>query len=59
VCVCLCGVIVQALMQRYYPAGLGPLSDVPHTGPSPVMARVPEWLRVVPRWELYTAQVGS
>jgi hypothetical protein len=44
-------------MRRLYPSGLGPLSDVPRTGPSPVMARVKEWLRVLPRWESYAAQV--
>jgi hypothetical protein len=46
----------QAIMRRLYPPGLGPLSDVPHTGPAPVLARVEEWLRVAPRWEGYATQ---
>lgn len=48
---------LQHLMPRIYPPGLGPLGGVPRTGPSPVMARVPEWLRVVARWEGFSNQV--
>lgn len=47
----------QALMRRLYPPGMGPLTDIPRTGPAPVMARPAEWLRVAPRWEGLSAQV--
>ncbi|EFN57057.1 hypothetical protein CHLNCDRAFT_143799 [Chlorella variabilis] len=51
--------VFKSFMPRFYPPGLGPLSEVPRTGPSPVMARVAEWLRVLPRWEAYSAQIEA
>ena len=48
---------LQPLMRRLYPPGYGPLTDLPPTGPSPVLMRVADWVRVAPRWEGYTAQV--
>lgn len=48
---------LQPLMRRLYPPGYGPLSDLPPTGPSPVLMRAADWVRVAPRWERYTAQV--
>lgn len=56
---CLMPALPQPLMRRMFPAGLGPLSSVPRTGPSPVMARVSEWLRVIPRWEGISRQVSG
>lgn len=50
---------VQTLARRLFPAGLGPLSAVPRTGPAPIMARVSEWLRVIPRWEGISQQVRA
>ena len=45
-------------MRKLYPASEGPLSNIPPTGCSPTLMRVDEWMRVTPRWEAITAQVG-
>ncbi|KAI7843720.1 hypothetical protein COHA_002618 [Chlorella ohadii] len=49
----------RTLARRLFPAGLGPLSAVPRTGPAPIMARVSEWLRVIPRWEGISQQIEA
>lgn len=46
----------QAIMRRLYPPGFGPLSDLQPTGPSPVLARLDQWVTVADRWEGFTAQ---
>ena len=51
--------VPQGVMRKLYPAELGPLTDVPPTGPSPTLLRVEEWMRVTPRWEELTAKVGG
>ena len=53
-----CCTAPQGVMRKLYPAELGPLTDVPPTGPSPTLLRVEEWMRVTPRWEELTAKVG-
>lgn len=45
-------------MRSLYPQGMGPLSDIPRTGPAPVLARPADWLAVLPRWEGLTAQAS-
>ena len=47
------------LIRKVYPPGLGPLSEVPRTGPSPVLMRIADWIRVIPRWEGLATQVGG
>lgn len=49
---------LQGVMRKLYPASEGPLSNIPPTGCSPTLMRVEEWMRVTPRWEAITAQVG-
>lgn len=48
--------IPQAIMRRLYPPGFGRLSDLQPTGPSPVLARLDQWVTVADRWEGFTAQ---
>ena len=47
---------LQPFMRQLYPPGLGPVSDIVGSGPSPVLARVAEWVQVAPRWEGLTQQ---
>lgn len=51
--------MAQGVMRKLYPASEGPLSNIPSTGNSPTLMRVEEWMRVTPRWEALTAQVGG
>ncbi len=37
---------LESVMRKMYPAELGPLTDVPGSGPAPVMMRFDEWLQV-------------
>ena len=37
---------VEGVMRKMYPAEKGPLTDVPGSGPAPVMMRVDEWKKV-------------
>lgn len=37
---------VEGVMRKMYPAERGPLSDVPGSGPAPVMMRLHEWTKV-------------
>lgn len=37
---------ISEVMRKMYPASMGPLSDVPGSGPAPVLMRVAEWLKV-------------
>ena len=46
-------------MLRLLPEGSGELSDVPGTGPAPVLLRLPELLRIAPHWERLTAQIEA
>ncbi|KAL4424219.1 hypothetical protein ABPG75_001520 [Micractinium tetrahymenae] len=50
---------LKAILRRIYPPGLGPLSAIPRTGPSPVLARVAEWLKVADRWEGISEQIEN
>ena len=38
---------IQGVMRKMYPAGKGPLSDVPASGPAPAMMRLHEWKKVL------------
>ena len=37
---------LQAVMQRMYPESAGPITDIPGSGPAPVMMRAHEWAKV-------------
>ena len=37
---------IEGVMRKMYPAEKGPLSDVPGSGPAPVMMRLADWLKV-------------
>lgn len=37
---------INGVMRKMYPESKGPLSDVPGSGPAPVMMRLAEWLKV-------------
>ena len=37
---------IQGVMRKMYPVEKGPLSDVPGSGPAPVLMRVHEWMKV-------------
>ena len=37
---------LESVMRKMYPAELGPLTDIPGSGPAPVMMRFDEWLQV-------------
>ena len=37
---------IQEVMRKMYPADRGPLSNVPPSGPAPVMMRLQEWIKV-------------
>ncbi len=37
---------VEGVMRKMYPVEKGPLSDVPGSGPAPVMMRLHEWIKV-------------
>lgn len=37
---------ISGVMRKMYPASKGPISDVPGSGPAPVLMRVAEWLKV-------------
>ncbi|PSC74116.1 hypothetical protein C2E20_2633 [Micractinium conductrix] len=50
---------LQPFMRQLYPPGLGPVSDIVGSGPSPVLARVAEWVQVAPRWEGLTQQMEA
>ena len=38
---------INGVMEKMYPTSKGPLSDVPGSGPAPVMLRIAEWLKVM------------
>ena len=38
---------IEGVMRKMYPAEKGPLSDVPGSGPAPVLMRVHEWIKVL------------
>ena len=40
---------LQGVMRLMYPENKGPLSDIPSSGPAPVLMRVAEWRKVAPR----------
>lgn len=50
---------VEGVMRKMYPAEKGPLTDVPGSGPAPVMMRVDEWKKVTPDWERLTAHIEA
>ena len=37
---------IEGVMRKMYPAEKGPLTDVPGSGPAPVMMRLAEWIKV-------------
>ena len=37
---------LQAVMRRMYPTSAGPITDIPGSGPAPVMMRAHEWAKV-------------
>ena len=37
---------VEGVMRKMYPAEKGPLTNVPGSGPAPVMMRLAEWIKV-------------
>ena len=37
---------LEGVMRKMYPPEMGPTSDIPGTGPAPVMLRFAEWLQV-------------
>lgn len=37
---------IEGVMRKMYPVEKGPLSDVPGSGPAPVLMRVHEWIKV-------------
>jgi hypothetical protein len=42
-----------------YPESRGPLSNIPNTGPAPIMMRAAEWLAVVEVWEQLAAHIEA
>jgi hypothetical protein len=42
-----------------YPVNKGPLSDVPNSGPAPVLLRWRELQKVVPDWKRLTAHIEA
>ncbi|KAL4442745.1 hypothetical protein ABPG77_006739 [Micractinium sp. CCAP 211/92] len=48
---------LKDVLRRLYPPGLGPLGSIPRTGPSPVLARIAEWFKLVDRWEGASQQI--
>lgn len=50
---------IQGVMRAMYPEDRGPLSDVPNTGPAPILMRAAEWLAVVPDWERLAAYIEA
>lgn len=37
---------IEGVMRKMYPASKGAISDIPGTGPAPVMMRLAEWIKV-------------
>lgn len=50
---------VPLLMRRMYPETEGPVSDIPSTGPAPILMRVEDWHIVTPEWERFAAQIEA
>eukprot|EP00891_Asterochloris_glomerata_P007790 jgi/Astpho2/7790/fgenesh1_pm.00117_%23_7_t len=50
---------LQAVMRRMYPTSAGPLTDIPGSGPAPVMMRAHEWATVTPDWERLAAHIEA
>jgi hydroxyproline O-arabinosyltransferase len=46
-------------MRSMFPENLGPLSNVPNTGPAPILMRAAEWLAVVEDWERLAASIEA
>ena len=46
-------------MRSMFPEDLGPLSNIPNTGPAPVLLRAADWRKVVPDWERLTAHIEA
>lgn len=38
---------IEHIMRQMFPSEWGPLSDVPNSGPAPVLMRVHEWIKVI------------
>ena len=38
---------IEAVMRKMYPAERGPLSNVPGSGPAPVVMRLQDWIKVM------------
>ena len=50
---------LQAVMRRMYPTSAGPLTDIPGSGPAPVMMRAHEWATVGSRGRPLSSGCGS
>ncbi|DBA81022.1 TPA: hypothetical protein ACH3X2_007228 [Trebouxia sp. C0005] len=50
---------IEGVMRKMYPAEKGPLTNVPGSGPAPVMMRLAEWIKVTPDWERLTAHIEA
>lgn len=50
---------LAGVLRKMYSEAQGPLSDVPGSGPAPVMLRVHELFKVVPDWERLTAHIEA
>lgn len=50
---------IEGVMRTMFPAKYGPLSNVPNTGPAPVLMRSADWLRVAPDWERLAAHIEA
>ncbi|KDD74122.1 hypothetical protein H632_c1552p0 [Helicosporidium sp. ATCC 50920] len=44
-------------MRKLYPESRGPLSDIPPSGPAPVLLRTEDWIKVVPDWVAFTEAI--
>lgn len=49
--------ILEAVMRLMYPPSKGPLSDIPATGPAPVLMRWQQLFLICPEWERLTYHI--
>jgi hydroxyproline O-arabinosyltransferase len=50
---------VPAMMRKMYPESAGPVSDIPGTGPAPILMHREDWETVTPDWERLAAVIEN
>lgn len=48
---------IESVLRKMFPAERGPLSDVPNSGPAPVLMRWNELFKITPDWERLTKHI--